>query len=122
MALTVGRGGSFVDKGGDRLRYVASGQEPTVRLFSRSGFPVLRQGGGNGRRERRVRGRRLHEGSDRRDPGRPGSAAAPGGLSGTVLPLILAEMQIRYYSQSAFLATGQETANDVRQWLGRGLA
>ena len=38
MALTLGRGGSFVENG-DRLRYVRSGDEPALRLFSRSGFP-----------------------------------------------------------------------------------
>ena len=37
----------------------------------------------------------------------------------TVLPLILAEMQIRYYSQSAFLANGHAAAAEVRERLGR---
>jgi len=38
IALTVGRGGSFAESG-DRLRYLSSGDEPRLRLFSRSGFP-----------------------------------------------------------------------------------
>jgi len=38
MALTLGRGGTFTESG-DRLRYVRSGDEPSLRLFSRSGFP-----------------------------------------------------------------------------------
>lgn len=36
-ALTVGRGGRFL-RGAGRLRYVASGEEPRIRLFSRSGL------------------------------------------------------------------------------------
>lgn len=36
--LTVGRGGRFVDDGGE-LRYLASGQEPTMLFHSRSGVP-----------------------------------------------------------------------------------
>jgi len=120
MALTVGRGGSFVETG-DRLRYVASGKEPMVRLFSRSGFPycakavatvdesdvfeavvctdeaigAIQGGRGDGRPRRQVDFRTM------------------------VLPLILAEMQVRYYSQSAYLANGQAVANEVRARLGR---
>jgi uncharacterized NAD(P)/FAD-binding protein YdhS len=37
-ALTVGRGGEFVEDGAG-LRYRRSGREPTVQLFSRSGLP-----------------------------------------------------------------------------------
>ena len=37
----------------------------------------------------------------------------------TVLPLILGEMQIRYYSQSAFLEIGRAAAESVRQELAR---
>jgi uncharacterized NAD(P)/FAD-binding protein YdhS len=38
-ALTVGRGGTFEDVG-DRKRYVPSGREPTIYLYSRSGCPT----------------------------------------------------------------------------------
>ncbi|MGA8721668.1 MAG: FAD/NAD(P)-binding protein, partial [Solirubrobacteraceae bacterium] len=37
-ALTVGRGGRFVDNGGG-LRYLPSGREPRLQLFCRSGLP-----------------------------------------------------------------------------------
>ena len=37
--LTIGLGGSYVDAGEGRLRYVPSGREPTLYLFSRHGFP-----------------------------------------------------------------------------------
>lgn len=41
-ALTVGRGGRFV-AAGSGVRYVASGQEPRLLMFSRSGLPALAQ-------------------------------------------------------------------------------
>jgi hypothetical protein len=37
-ALTIGRGGKFVDKGAG-LRYRASGRDPLVQLFLRIGLP-----------------------------------------------------------------------------------
>ncbi len=120
MALTLGRGGSFLDNG-DRLRYVRSGREPSLRLFSRSGFPycakavatvdesdeyeavvctrqaigAIQGGQGTGRPRRQV------------------------DFRSAVLPLILAEMQIRYYSQSVFLAEGRHASEEARKRLGR---
>ena len=38
IALTVGRGGQFVENG-DGLRYRPSGREPAIHMFSRSGLP-----------------------------------------------------------------------------------
>src|SRR5574337_19892 len=40
-ALTIGRGGTFEDRcdRADRKRYVPSGREPTITLYSRSGMP-----------------------------------------------------------------------------------
>ena len=40
-ALTIGRGGTFEDRcdRADRIRYVPSGREPTITLYSRSGAP-----------------------------------------------------------------------------------
>ena len=37
-ALTIGRGGEFVENG-DGLRYRPSGREPRLQLFCRSGLP-----------------------------------------------------------------------------------
>jgi hypothetical protein len=119
-ALTVGRGGSFTESG-DRLRYVRSEDEPTLRLFSRSGFPycakavatvdesddyeavvctkqairAIQGGTGTGRPRRQI------------------------DFRSAILPLILTEMQIRYYSQSALLASGRTTSDEVRKRLGR---
>lgn len=118
MALTVGRGGAF-EENGDRLRYVRSGNEPAVHLFSRSGFPycakavatvdesdvfeavvcteaavaAIQGGHGSGRPRRQI------------------------DLRATVLPLVLAEMQVRFYSQSANLAGGPAAADEVRNQL-----
>jgi uncharacterized NAD(P)/FAD-binding protein YdhS len=119
-ALTVGKGGSFTESG-DRLRYVRSGNEPAIRLFSRSGFPycakavatvdesdeyeavictkraigAVQGGAGTGRPRRQI------------------------DFRSAVLPLILAEMQVKYYSQSALLASGRGESDEVRKLLGR---
>ena len=120
MALTLGRGGSFTENG-ERLRYVKSGDEPTLRLFSRSGFPycakavatvdesdeyealictkqtigAIQGGAGTGRPRRQI------------------------DFRSAVLPLILAEMQVKYYCQSALLKAGRATSDEVRTQLGR---
>jgi len=120
MALTVGRGGSFVERG-DRLRYVASGEEPTVRLFSRSGFPYCAKAVATVDESDAFEAvlcteEAMGEIQGGRGTGRPRRQID---FRSTVLPLILGEMQIRYYSQSAFLAHGQAAADAVRQQLGR---
>jgi uncharacterized NAD(P)/FAD-binding protein YdhS len=104
-ALTVGRGGEFVDDGG-WLRYRPSGREPQIRLFCRSGLPFTAKS---------VTGR------DRSDVYKP-LICTPGALdeltgrsSGRrrlvdvrkeLLPLLFAEMHARYYAQLAFQASG----------------
>jgi len=105
IALTVGRGGSFTESG-DRLRYLSSGMSQDSGC-SPAADSVLLEGRRNRGRERRIRGRRLHQGSDRGGPGRSsnGQARRQINFRSQVLPLILAEMQIRYYAQSALLAS-----------------
>ncbi len=44
LALTIGRGGQFVDDGEGGLRYVASGREPILVGGSRSGIPLPARG------------------------------------------------------------------------------
>ncbi len=120
MALTVGRGGSFIDSG-DRLRYVASGSEPTVRLFSRSGYPYCAKAVATVDESDEFEAVVCTSealGAIQGDLG-TGTPRQQVDFRASVLPLILAEMQIRYYSQSAFLAGGQEGAHDVRLWLGQ---
>lgn len=108
-ALTLGNGGSFVPRG-DRLRYRASGREPRIYVFSRSGFPYCAKAV-----------EALDETDDyasvicteeavaaiRADAGRVD-------LRTTMLPLIFAEMQARYYLHSAALAAGPDAAKEVR--------
>lgn len=96
--LTVGRGGRFVGEG-DGMRYIPSGEEPNLYMFSRSGLPY--------RTRPDIRAHRM---------GAPASiftldavsqlrAAHPRGLDFTaqVMPLIKAEMVAEYYGLAAQL-------------------
>jgi uncharacterized NAD(P)/FAD-binding protein YdhS len=104
-ALTIGRGGKFVEDGAG-LRYQPSGREPLVQLFCRSGLPFT---------AKTVTGR------DRSDVYEPliCTDQALDALSGRsngrrrlvdvrreLLPLLFAEMHARYYAQVAFQASG----------------
>ena len=104
-ALTVGRGGEFVQNGGG-LRYRPSGREPRVQLFCRSGLPFTAKS---------------VTGKDRTDVYKPvictdEALAALSGRSygrrrlvdvrSQLLPLLFAEMYARYYAQLAFQASG----------------
>ena len=115
-ALTVGRGGDFVEDGG-RLRYRASGREPRVQLFCRSGLPFTAKS---------------VTGKDRTDVYKPliCTDEALDALSGRsngrrrlvdlrseLLPLMFAEMHARYYSQVAFQASGRAAGAAVRERL-----
>jgi len=118
-ALTVGRGGAFKTSEG-RLRYKPGGREPTICLFSRSGQPYaakavgatdptgqyvpvictpaaaskLRAGHGSARNKGLVNFRR------------------------DFLPLIYAEMQVRFYRQKVLLDEKDEaTADEVARTL-----
>jgi uncharacterized NAD(P)/FAD-binding protein YdhS len=120
MALTVGRGGSFAESG-DRLRYLSSGDEPRLRLFSRSGFPYCSKAVAT-----------VDE-SDKFEAAvctKEAIGAIQGGRAtgqprrqidfrSQVLPLVLAEMQIRYYAQSALLANGRAASDEVTRQLGQ---
>ncbi len=105
IALTVGRGGKFVENG-NGLRYVPSGREPLVQMFSRSGLPFTAKS---------------VTGVDRTDVYKPiiCTPDALDTLSGRnngrrrlvdvrseLLPLLFAEMSSRYYSQVAFQEAG----------------
>jgi hypothetical protein len=115
-ALTVGLGGSYVDEG-ERLRYVPSGREPVLHLFSRSGLPFTAKS---------------VTGVDRTDVYEPtiatpeAFAALVVGSNGTrrkvdvrqeLLPLMFAEMYVRYYAQLAYLAGGLDETRTVRDGL-----
>jgi FAD-NAD(P)-binding len=104
-ALTIGRGGEFVENG-SALCYRPSGREPRVQLFCRSGLPFTSNS---------------VTGKDRSDVYKPliCTTAALDALSGRtnghrrlvnvrseLLPLLFAEMYARYYAQAAFQASG----------------
>ena len=108
-ALTVGRGGQFVENGG-QLVYRRSGREPRIQLFCRSGLPFTAKS---------------VTGKDRSDVYKPliCTDQALDGLSGRLngrrrlvdvrrelLPLLFAEMYARYYAQAAFQASGSAAA------------
>ena len=105
IALTVGRGGKFVENGSG-LRYVPSGREPVIQMFSRSGLPFTAKS---------------VTGVDRTDVYKPiiCTPEALDALSGRnnghrrlvdvrseLLPLLFAEMTSRYYAQVAFQVSG----------------
>jgi len=118
-ALTIGRGGRFVDDGG-ALRYRPSGREPRVQLFCRSGLPFTAKS---------------VTGKDRTDVYKPvictneALDALSGRSSGRrrlvdvrneLLPLLFAEMYARYYAQLAFQSSGTAAAGAaVRQQLAQ---
>jgi uncharacterized NAD(P)/FAD-binding protein YdhS len=120
MALTVGRGGSFTENG-DRLRYVRSGDEPALRLFSRSGFPYTAKAVATVDESDEYRAAICTRQAVALAQGGPGSGRPRRQIDfrTAILPLILAEMQVRYYSQSAHSAEGRGAAEEVRRELGR---
>jgi uncharacterized NAD(P)/FAD-binding protein YdhS len=104
-ALTIGRGGEFVEDGAG-LRYRPSGREPHVQLFCRSGLPFTAKS---------VTGR---DRSDVYKPlictnqalddlsGRSNGRRRLVDLRSELLPLLFAEVYSRYYAQVAFQASG----------------
>lgn len=121
MALTVGRGGRFVRRDG-HLRYEASGAEPRLALFSRSGYPLCAKSIGTADPtacyERRICTDEAiaelcvdEDGRRRRVDART-----------ELVPMLLAEMTTCFYAASAGLADGSigsiETADRLADaWL-----
>lgn len=124
-ALTIGRGGTFEDRSdrADRLRYVPSGREPTITLYSRSGAPYCAKSATGvdpyGQYEPVVC-----------TPEELTALTNPGGSSvrrhvdfrAELLPLVFAEMQARYYIHAASLAGGDVESTAVRTVLRQGWA
>jgi FAD-NAD(P)-binding len=115
-ALTVGRGGQFVETG-QGLSYRRSGREPAIHMYSRSGLPFTAKS---------VTGR------DRTNVYRPvictphildrlsGRASGDPRLvdvRSELLPLMFAEMYARYYAQMAFQAGSRADGARVRERL-----
>ncbi len=116
-ALTVGRGGTFEDVGA-RKRYLPSGREPTIYLYSRSGVPYCAKSA---------------HGVDPYGEYQPvvctpeqfAELTHPGGtpirrqvdFRTELLPLLLAEMQARYHTHAAYLKGGIEESGAARALL-----
>jgi hypothetical protein len=109
----VGRGGRFVEDGA-QLRYLPSGREPDIQMFSRSGLPFTAK---------------TVTGIDRTNVYKPliCTPEALDAMSGRnnghrrlvdvrseLLPLMFAEMYARYYAQVAFQAGSRADAARVR--------
>jgi uncharacterized NAD(P)/FAD-binding protein YdhS len=106
-ALTIGRGGRFVDHG-SRKSYRRSGHEPRILLFSRSGVPYCAKPV-NGRDPTAEYTPAIFTAEETRRLGGPSVGRLSRGsidFRRAVLPLILAEMQVAYYSVSARMAGG----------------
>lgn len=115
-ALTVGLGGHYTTEPGGRLRYHPSGLEPELYLFSRTGYPYCAKSLGT---------------ADPVGGYQPAIctsnaiAALRGSVTGLptraidvrneLLPLIVAEMELRYYTHSAQLDQGPEAAEHVHE-------
>jgi uncharacterized NAD(P)/FAD-binding protein YdhS len=119
-ALTIGRGGHF-DNEGDRMRYVASGREPVIYLYSRSGVPYCAKSA---------------HGVDPYGDYQP-IVCTPAAFKeltnpvgsplrrridfrNDVLPLLYAEMQGRYFTHAAYLRGGMPATTLVREQLQTG--
>ncbi len=101
-ALTTGRGGCFEERGG-RLRYRRSGREPVIYLFSRSGQPYSAKAMGASDPTGEYAPVICTPGAVARlraqDDGLPVRGMVD--FRRDCLPLIYAEMQVRFYRQSA---------------------
>ena len=116
-ALTVGRGGTY-ESMGSRKRYVPSGREPVIYLYSRSGVPYCAKSA---------------HGVDPYGAYQPvvctpeefAELTHPGGSSirrqvdfrTELLPLLFAEMQARYYTHAAYLKGGIDESTAARALL-----
>jgi hypothetical protein len=104
-ALTIGRGGEFVEDG-PGLRYRPSGREPRLQLFCRSGLPFTAKSVTG--RDRSDVYKPLICTDDALDAlsGRSNGRRRPVDLRSELLPLLFAEMYSRYYAQVAFQERG----------------
>jgi len=114
-ALTVGLGGSYATAPNGGLRYRPSGREPSLYLFSRGGFPYCAKSLGAAdpvgdykpaicTPERVASLKRGEDGSKRQIDARR-----------ELLPLVFAEMELRYYTVAAAIAGGAEVAGRVHR-------
>jgi uncharacterized NAD(P)/FAD-binding protein YdhS len=115
-AVTIGRGGTFAGQEG-RLRYEPSGTEPVLELYSRSGIPPSAKSAtgidSTGDYQPVVCTPEalaaITHGPDR--------ARRQADFRNDLLPLLLAEMQVRYHMHRAFRRGGNGAAEQLRRTL-----
>jgi homoserine O-succinyltransferase len=122
-ALTIGLGGRYESGEAGTLRYLPSGREPSLYLFSRSGYPYCAKSFGA---------------SDPMGDYKPAicTVEAVASLQGRdaggarrqidarreLLPLVFAEMELHYYTSAARMVDGPQVERDVRARLVAGWA
>jgi uncharacterized NAD(P)/FAD-binding protein YdhS len=119
-ALTVGRGGTFEEMG-PRKRYLPSGREPIIYLYSRSGVPYCTKSAHGldpyGAYEPVVCTSEAFAQLTHPD-GSPLRRRVD--FRADLLPLIYAEMQARYHTHAAFLKGGADESTAARARLRAG--
>lgn len=108
-ALTIGRGGTFVQTG-DGLRYRPSGREPKVQLFCRSGLPFTAKSVTGMDRTNVYKPLICTDEALDRLSGRAHGRRLLVDVRHQLLPLLFAEMTARYYAQAAFQTVGAAAA------------
>jgi homoserine O-succinyltransferase len=115
-ALTVGLGGTYEDLGGGKLRYVPSGREPVLYLFSRSGYPYCSKPFGAADP---VGGHKpaicTSEAIARLRSAKDGAGGID--VRSELLPLVFGEMELVYYEVAAERRHGPAAARQVREHL-----
>lgn len=104
-ALTIGRGGQFVETS-DGFSYRASGREPQIQLFCRSGLPFTAKSVTGKDRSNVYKPVICTDEALNALSGRSLGRRRHVDLRSELLPLLFAEMSSRYYSQLAFQASG----------------
>lgn len=117
-ALTIGRDGRYVaSRGEPKKRYIASGREPTIVLYSRTGLPFCCRPAVSG--DSTGSYRPVVFTSDRIAELRRAKSSGSTALDfrREVMPLLWDEMTIAYYRQCAFMASGSEGAASTEREL-----
>jgi hypothetical protein len=114
--LTIGLGGSYVDAGEGRLRYVPSGREPTLYLFSRHGFPYCAKPFGAQDPVGGYVPAICTVEAIERLKGAPGPKRQVDARA-ELLPLVFAEMELCYYTRSAELEGGPAAGEHTKRAL-----
>ena len=115
-ALTIGLGGRYEEEGDGRLRYLPSGREPSLYLFSRSGYPYCGKSFGASDPMGDYRPAICTVEAVARLKGAPGPARQMDARA-ELLPLVFAEMELCYYMRAAEVAEGRAAAQTVREVL-----